>query len=279
MLKRFGKAGRLALTVGALAFGGAASASAATVDLVNGNTGTSNGVIYNWVDQQTTGTGVIEPFLRVQNNGVEQGYNESCCSTGGNPAPWDTKTGSWTHDLLLSDLVTKTISGTAYYEFLLDINQNKGGNSELLSLNDVQIFTRAGAITTAPESLAGLGTLRYNTDLVGGTGALNDTTVELDFTRNPGSGAGDMFMYIPVSAFAGAFATDNVYFYSLFGDPNQANDGFEEWALVGTPAPTTTTTTNTTTTTPSTVPEPGLLALLGAGLGIGAQRLRRRQNA
>jgi hypothetical protein len=38
----------------------------------------------------------------------------------------------------------------------------------------------------------------------------------------------------------------------------------------------TTSTTSTTTTTPSTVPEPGLLALLGAGLGAAAQRLRRR---
>jgi hypothetical protein len=264
----------LALAVSAIAFGGAASASAATtVNLVTADTGTSNGAIYNWVDQQTTGTGVIEPFLRVQNNGTEQGYNESCCSTGNNPAPWDTKTGSWTHDLLLSQLVTKTINNVAYYEFLLDINQNTGGNNNLLSLNNVQIFTRAGAITTAPENLLGLGTLRYNNDV----GAQGDTTVELDYDRNPGSGAGDMFMYVPVSAFAGASQTDNVYFYSAFGSPNGSNDGFEEWALVGTPAPTTT--TNTTTTTPSTVPEPGLLALLGAGLGMTAQRLRRRRTA
>jgi hypothetical protein len=41
---------------------------------------------------------------------------------------------------------------------------------------------------------------------------------------------------------------------------------------------TTTTTTNNTTTSPSTVPEPGILALLGAGFGAAAQRLRRRRN-
>ena len=40
---------------------------------------------------------------------------------------------------------------------------------------------------------------------------------------------------------------------------------------------TTTTTTDTTTTDGSTVPEPGILALLGVGLGLGAQRLRRRK--
>ena len=42
---------------------------------------------------------------------------------------------------------------------------------------------------------------------------------------------------------------------------------------------TSTTTTPTTTTTPSTVPEPGILVLLGAGLGVVAHRLRRRQTA
>ena len=39
---------------------------------------------------QSTGTGVIEPFLRVQGDteGVlEQGYNNSCCTND----PWDTK--------------------------------------------------------------------------------------------------------------------------------------------------------------------------------------------
>jgi hypothetical protein len=41
---------------------------------------------------------------------------------------------------------------------------------------------------------------------------------------------------------------------------------------------TTSTTTNNTTTSPSTVPEPGILALLGAGFGAAAQRLRRRRN-
>lgn len=40
---------------------------------------------------------------------------------------------------------------------------------------------------------------------------------------------------------------------------------------------TTSTTTNTTTTSPSTVPEPGLMALVGVGLGVAAQRLRRRR--
>jgi MYXO-CTERM domain-containing protein len=240
------------------------------IDLTTADaTGTSNGALYVQVPDQSTGTGVIEPFLRIQQKGTEQGYNSD---VGGND-PWDTKSGTWTHDLLVSDLIGATIDGVDYYEFLLDINQT--ASNPLLSLNNVQIFTRTGAITEAPDSLAGLGDLRYNNDV----GAQGDTTVQLNFLLNPGSGAGDMYMYVPVSAFAGALPTDNVYFYSLFGHPgNVSNDGFEEWALVGEAVPTTTaepTTTNEPTTTDG--PEPAALGLLGLGLLAVSRRIRRKK--
>lgn len=253
-MSRIGKLAGAILTGGVISFAFASTADAVVIDLVYGNTGTSNGTIYNWVDQQSTGTGVIEPFLRIQRNGTEQGYNNSCCTND----PWDTKSGIWTHDLLLSDLVTKIINGVGYYEFLLDINQNRGGDgqNQLLSLNNVQIFTRVGAISTAPDDFSQLGTLRYNNDV----GV--DTTVELDYGRNPGSGAGDMLMYIPVSFFALASATDYVYFYSSFGIPHGTNDGFEEWALLAKPR--------------GTAPEPASLSLVGLGLALAAWRMRRR---
>lgn len=227
------------------AMGMTASQSQASViiDLVGGNTGTSNGSIYNWASVGSTGTGTINPFLRIQGNGTEQGYNHS---VGVHNVPWETKTGIWTHDVRLSDLVAKTIAGVGYYEFLLDINQT--ANKPLLSLNMVQIFTRSTAIAAAPNSLVGLGTLRFNMDI----GAQGDTTIRLDATRNPGSGGGDMFMYVPANLFAGASATDFVYFYSMFGaDAGYVgNDGFEEWATVK-PGPTTT-----------SVPEPSTLAMI-----------------
>jgi len=265
------------LRCGAVAFAAAsyllvAPAQADTIiDLTTaGASGTSNDAYYLQVPDQSTGTGVIEPFLRIQAKGDEQGYNSD---VGGND-PWDTKSGIWTHDLLLSDLVVETIGTTDYYEFLLDINQINSTNKSLLSLNQVQIFTRTGAITTAPDSTAGLGTLQYDSD----AGADGDTTVNLNYSLNPGSGAGDMYMYVPTSYFAGVPLTDNVYFYSLFGNPHASNDGFEEWALVGVPGPTTTDdpqTTDEPTTTDA--PEPAILGLLGAGLLAASRQLRRRK--
>ncbi len=221
------KNGKILSALGTLLLG-SMTAKAMVVDLISGNTGTANGAQYDWTDQQSTGTGVIDPFLRIQHNVAEQGYNTSYGT------PWDTKAGTWTHELKVSDLVAVTLGGTSYYQFLLDINQDKGSDHELLSLNNIQIFTSGTLITMPAESLAGLGTLRFNSDV----GADGDSTVNLDFQRNPGSGAGDMFAYVPASLFAGAAASEYVYFYSQFGDPNyNSNDGFEEWALVGTSTP------------------------------------------
>lgn len=249
---------RLLLTIGSLGF--AVSAHAATIlDLTcAGCSDSANGVIYQQVASQSTGTGIIDPFLRVQANGTEQGYNTDLATQ---TAPFDDKGGTWTHDLQLSDLTVVTINGVSFYQFLLDINQTNA--NPLLSLNNVQIFTRSTAIATAPSSLSGLGTSVFNTDLVGGTGALNDVTVELNYNLNPGSGAGDMFMYVPTANFAGVLATDYVYFYTLFGNANGSNDGFEEWSLI-------------TNTPPTSIPDggatAGMLGMAMLGLGLLARR-------
>jgi len=59
----------------------------------------------------------------------------------------------------------------------------------------------------------------------------------MDAARNHGSGSGDMFAYIPVSAFAGTAATDFVYMYCAFGGTDPSQGGFEEWTLVVNPIP------------------------------------------
>src|SRR5438128_3887736 len=76
---------------------------ATVVDLTGSNdSGAINGAQFVFTTPQPTGTGVIQPFLRVENTPIEQGYNTS----GG--TPFDDKAGPWTHDLTFGDLQTST---------------------------------------------------------------------------------------------------------------------------------------------------------------------------
>src|SRR6266699_1474635 len=96
--------------------------NATIVDLINGDTGTISGAEFDFTQPQPTGTGVIQPFLRVQNDPAEQGYNTS----GG--TPFDDKAGPWTHDLTFADLITTEVSlnGQLYFKLMLDINEPNG---------------------------------------------------------------------------------------------------------------------------------------------------------
>jgi len=198
-------------------------AQAAIVDLINGDSGTINGAQFDWTPEQPTGTGNIQPFLRVQADGVEQGYN-----TSGTPVPFDDKVGPWTHNVTFADLQSTTvmIGNTSYFKLLLDINQTN--SHPLLSLDQLQFYTSpTGSQTT--KDVSSLGILRYSF----GPG----DAVYLDASRNHGSGSGDMFAYLPTSAFAGTSSSDFIYLYCHFGNTHPSNDGFEEWSLVVNPVP------------------------------------------
>lgn len=203
-----------------------AALHATVVDLTTaGSSGTIGQSYFQQIDPQSTGTGVIDPFLRLQANTSEQGYNTSA----DNP-PFDAKTGIWTHNLKMTDLDLVTLDNQSYYRFLLDINQNRGGDSELLTLHTLQLYT--GSVgSQATTDLSQLGTLRYDMDNAALGGAA-DSKIELNYILNPGSGAGDMFAYIPTSLLAGANAMDYVYLYCEFGPNHDSNDGFEEWSLL-----------------------------------------------
>lgn len=233
-----------------------ASTSATVVDLTgNHNSGTANGAEFDFTPAQPTGTGVIDPFLRRQADPSEQGYNTS----GG--TSFDDKAGIWTHDIQFSDLQTTTVTlnGTAYFQVLLDINE-PGGDKSLISLDRLEFYTSpVGSQTTTDVS--SLGTLRWSLDGAG------DSYVLLDAARNNGSGSGDMFAFIPVSAFAGVNNTDYIYLFSRFGDQMSADGtsegGFEEWSLVHNMTP---------------VPEvSALFPIVGLIAAIGLTQLLRRR--
>lgn len=233
---------------------GAFLASAAVVDLTTaGSSGTVNGAIFQQIDPQATGTGVINSFVQIGGNtDVVHAYNTTVNNTLNNGA-----SDQFNHELLLSLVPIVNISGTDYRQFLLDINQT--GADPLLSLDDIQVFvsnTPNQSVTSFNASgqlLLSDATLVYRLDTL-----VADNYILLDYSLNSGSGSGDMFMYIPDSVFTGG---QYVYLYSLFGENYNNNDGFEEWAVLEA----------------TVVPEPASLSLLGLGVaGMAARSLRRR---
>src|SRR5436190_7453524 len=147
----------LLVAAGALLF--ATGARATVVDLINGDSGTITNsygtATFDFTQPQPTGTGIIQPFLRVQNDPSDQGYNTS----GG--TPFDDKAVPWTHNLTFADLMTTavTIGGQNYFKLLVDANE-PGGSKSTLNLTDLRFYTSAqGSLTTT--DISQLGTLRY----------------------------------------------------------------------------------------------------------------------
>src|SRR5262249_40985320 len=89
----------------------------------------------------STGSGRILPFLRVQQDGIEQGFNtEAANPVGINPtAAMDDKglTGSSTPVVQLGNVPVVVHNGILYYEFLLDAHQaGQAGTPPLVSLDE-----------------------------------------------------------------------------------------------------------------------------------------------
>ncbi|MFC1805448.1 hypothetical protein ACFL09_00520 [Planctomycetota bacterium] len=196
-----------------------------------GASDTCNGAVFRQVDPASTGTGVIETFVRESPTGAhvttEEGYNTDHRPLKDDPVLTDVDNSPHTHSLHLDSVPRVNLGGRWYREFLLDVNERKNNSQRLLSLDKLEIY-----LTADPNLIGypfgGHATLVYDLDAAPD----GDSWIKLDYALNHGSGSGDMLAYIPETAFAAAPPNRKyVILYSRFGDTLPAESGFEEWAV------------------------------------------------
>lgn len=187
------------------------------------SSGTINGGIFLKDSTQPAGTGIFNPFLRLDvkgNNATEQGYNTNAVKAPDDQNPNTTRKVmdnmsplNWTHDVNINNLNIVTVNNIEYFQFKLDINE-PGNVASLLSLDGLKLIVGAGGqFGQATDSNGDLiingtgginGSVVYDMDA--NTQNKNDNFVMLDarLSGGPGSGIADMGFLAPVSAVAGA---------------------------------------------------------------------------
>jgi hypothetical protein len=251
--------GALALAAAlALTTTSALASTTPVVDLTTSDSGNVTGdvggtAIFANTVVHTSGTGVFDPFLTLERNasGGNNTYWEQAYNTDGHTALYmDEQRPEWNTRLTLGSLAQVNVGGSLYYAFILDANE-PGANKSLISIDNIRVYTSSsdntGSVKNNINNLDNLGTLRWAmNDPAVANGNLNGAQwVKLDANQNNiglnangGSGYADMVVYIPVSAFGNASASDFVWFYNLNGleyaaDPDLgAQAGYEEWKAV-----------------------------------------------
>jgi hypothetical protein len=194
---------------------------------------------------QGAGSGNLNSFLRLQDNGAESGYNTSAGT------PLNDKGGGFTTNLQLGAVPIVTVNGVEYRQFLVDVNQTSQTGFNV-SLNQVQIFTSTSQIggttsaynlsdaSTSPSQNAVLSLTDSTANLVFQMSSLSTGGTSYTVLINQGSGSGtaDAVLLVQNSLFNGLSGDTYITLFSQFGNPPPAgtatNDGYEEWAVNGT---------------------------------------------
>jgi uncharacterized repeat protein (TIGR01451 family) len=228
---------------------------------VNVTTAEGTAIFEEYTLEGSTGTGTFQPFLQVNKIGGHAqspvyGFSTDLPLTGGDAYPFCncTKgkdkvctpgggvfyTTEPTYQCFLTELPHEEVGGINYIEFMLDSNQDKGGEDQYLTWDQLKIYqTNIEEITYT--DLKGL-TPVWDLDSAG------DSWILFDAQFGSGSGQGDMRILIPSDLFVPGIKYVVVW-VSFGGNPNSGddicddgsvsaypnNDGFEEFGYIAKP--------------------------------------------
>ncbi|MDW7667415.1 MAG: hypothetical protein SCJ93_01210 [Bacillota bacterium] len=197
----------------------------------------------------SSGTGNFDSFLRIQASPTEKGYNTDAKKT-----EFDTKVGIWTHAITLAEIPFNADSEDIGYfgrEFLVDINESKGGSE--IQVNDYEfwITSQADILGYAPTGEGPstqwsgdnpepvwVGEIDWDFN----AGEFYDRALIMDYLVNPGSGWADYRVIIPNDYFMDALErynaredyddlTPETAYLVLYVDHSDTDSGFEEWGV------------------------------------------------
>ena len=204
----------------------------------------------------STGTGLINSFLRLQDSNTEPGF-EAGYNSDGRPVQFNEDNSNQNNfSLIYAEVPKQTIDGVTYLVLNLDLNESNANSAEAdpITLHNIKIFTASSPTLTNMDPATRLfptATLRYELDIdtnhdgdAGDAGETDNAILLTDW--NKGSGTGDYQVLIPVVGdsnnlgFAGVQPGAYFYIYSEFGTKNgvgsAAEGGFEEWFVVRSPS-------------------------------------------
>ncbi|MDF1597977.1 MAG: hypothetical protein P1T08_18025, partial [Acidimicrobiia bacterium] len=154
------RAFRIGLMVSALLVVGAgiALATGDSYDLINNNTVTVNdGAIFEYFDTtESDGTGVLNPYLRVQDNdGDEAGYNSDYVVSGGGQFDQVSPNNAFTDSILLSEIPSIEVGTDNYREFIADFNEANSGVDAQISIDAFELYLFDQSTTAFDVELIG----------------------------------------------------------------------------------------------------------------------------
>jgi hypothetical protein len=266
----------LAIMTAAVAL--ASTAKAATISLLADGTTSfsdnSTNTIFSLTDIQPAGSGVFNPFVRIQNTGAQQGYNTKF--------PADTMDNAMNGPAEPTITMDTVVDAFSKINLALDYNEGGADNKSPIYLESLVLVVstnpdKSGPDATNPWSVLGIPqdvgdvvlfdmATSTRTD-AGHVGELYNIYIDANnnlASGNGGSGQADLLVQIDLSSMDLSGLVDSNHYLYVYSRFSGADTGFEEWRIQS-------------VTNPNVgVPEPASLGLLGIGAAAMLTRKRRK---